>query len=88
MEHTTHELKEKLMEIYPELESYQVKLDLEFKGDKNYWLVKLERGDHKLQTHLDIKDANDCIDGVKCVYLGVQIGQFIDSFSRLEKGRS
>jgi hypothetical protein len=85
MEHTTHELRKKLLEMYPELERYQVKLDLEFKGDKDYWVVKLTKGDHILHTHLEVKDANACLDGVKCIYLGVQVMQFLDNFERLAK---
>ena len=26
------------------------------------------------------KDADECMDGIKCVYLGIQIGQFIKNF--------
>lgn len=83
MEHTTHELKVRLGEMYPELEKYKVKLDLEFKGDANYWVVKLSRGDHVLHTHLKVADANACLDGTRCIYLGVQVMQFLDNFNRL-----
>lgn len=83
MEHTTHELKEKLLSLHPSLNQYDVKLDLEFKGDKDYWVVKMEKDDHKLHTHLDPKDANACLDDVQCVYLEVQVDQFVDNFKRL-----
>lgn len=73
-------LEAKLREIYPEIESHGLELSLSFDGGKNAWIVGLKKGSHALSTHLDAKDAEDCIDGIKCVYLGVQIGQFLKNF--------
>ena len=33
-----------------------------------------------LRPILKKKDADECMDGIKCVYLGIQIGQFIKNF--------
>jgi len=82
--HTDSELAVKLREMYPEIERYGLTLELEFKPEKDYWIVKLERGDHKLHTHLERKDADACLDGVQCVYLGVQVGQFVKNFDILK----
>ena len=73
-------LKAKLREMYPEISKHQLDLTLNFNKDKDAWLVHLKRGAHELTTHLEDKDAKDCLGGVKCVYLGVQIGQFIKNF--------
>ena len=80
MHHEAGELASKLREMYPEIQEHALKLDLEFKPDKDYWVVKLAKGDHLLHTLLDRKDADACLDGVQCVYLGVQIGQFVKNF--------
>lgn len=80
MEHNTEELKKKLREIHPEIDEHKLDLDVEYKFDKEYWVVKLERGDFKLHTFLDKKDADDCLEGTQCVYLGVQISQFVSNF--------
>ena len=73
-------LAAKLKEMYPEIVQHKLDLDLEFNQDKNYWVVKLSKGDHRLHTLLDQKDALACIEGTQCVYLGVQIGQFVKNF--------
>ena len=73
-------LKAKLREMYPEISKHQLDLTLNFNKDKDAWLVHLKRGAHELTTYLEDKDAQDCLGGVKCVYLGVQIGQFIKNF--------
>lgn len=82
MEHKAPELAAKLNEMYPKIKQHGLALDLEYKPEKKYWVVKLHKGDHKLHTLLDEKDASSCLEGVECVYLGVQVGQFIENFER------
>jgi hypothetical protein len=73
-------LEAKLREMYPEIATHQLNLSLSFDKGKDAWIVHLNRGGHELTTHLESKDAADCLDGIKCVYLGVQVGQFIKNF--------
>lgn len=80
MQHNAEELKAKLKEIHPEITKHNLDLEVDYNSDKEYWIVKLERGDIKLHTFLDKKDADACLEGVQCVYLGVQIGQFVSNF--------
>ena len=80
MEHQAEELKTKLKEIYPEIGRHNLDLDVEYKPEKEYWVVKLERGDFKLHTFLDKKDADACLEGAQCIYLGVQISEFVSNF--------
>ena len=74
------DLAAKLKEMYPEIEQHGLDMELEFSPDKDYWVVKLAKGDHRLHTLLDQKDAVACLEGTQCVYLGVQIGQFVKNF--------
>jgi TusE/DsrC/DsvC family sulfur relay protein len=73
-------LKEKIMEMYPEVYQHGILVGLEFSEAKNAYIVTFRKGTHVLSTHLEKKDADECMDGKKCVYLGVQIGQFIKNF--------
>jgi hypothetical protein len=74
------DLEAKLKEIHPEIEQHNLNVYLSFDNEKDAWIVKLSKGDHELTTHLEKKDAEDCLKGIECVYLGVQIGQFIKNF--------
>jgi len=85
MGYTIDALKEKIMEMYPDTKKHNISVGLEFSEEKNAYVVKFKRGKHELTTHLEKKDADDCMDGIKCVYLGVQIGQFIKNFEIIEK---
>ena len=82
MGYTVVALKEKLMEMYPEIERYGIMMGVDFNTEKNAYIVKFTKDSHELTTHLEKKDADECMDGIKCVYLGVQIGQFIKNFNK------
>ncbi len=85
MGYTNDALKDKIMEMYPEIEKHGISVGLDFSKEKNAYIVKFTRGTHELTTHLEKKDADECMDGIKCVYLGVQVGQFIKNFEIIEK---
>lgn len=85
MGYTNVALKEKIMEMYPDISKYAISVGLDFDQGKNAYIVKFKKDRHELTTHLEKKDADDCMDGIKCVYLGVQVGQFIKNFEILEK---
>ncbi len=80
MGYTQVALEEKILEMYPDVARYGLSLGLRFDDDKNAWIVKLKKEGKELTTHLEKKDADDCMNNIKCVYLGVQIGQFIENF--------
>lgn len=85
MGYTNVALKDKIMEMYPEISKHDISVGLDFSKEKNAYIVRFKKGKHELTTHLEKKDADDCMDGIKCVYLGVQVGQFIKNFEIIEK---
>jgi hypothetical protein len=80
MGYTMVALKDKIMEMYPEIEKHGISVSLSFDEHKNAYVVQFKKGAQELTTHLEKKDADDCMNGIKCVYLGVQIEQFIKNF--------
>jgi hypothetical protein len=80
MGYTNAALKEKILEMYPDVERHGIQVGLDFNAEKNAYIVRFRKDSHELTTHIEKKDADDCMDGIKCVYLGVQIGQFIKNF--------
>jgi hypothetical protein len=73
-------LEAKLREMYPEIDQHDLGLSLQFDDRKNAWIVRFHKDQHELTTHLEKKDAEECLEGIKCVYLGVQVGQFVKNF--------
>ncbi len=50
--------------------------------------MKFKKDSHELTTHFEKKDADECMNGIKCVYLGIQIGEFIKNFNKIEKEKN
>lgn len=80
MGYTKVALEDKIIEMYPDIASHGISVSLDFDDAKNAYIVKFKKNGHELTTHLEKKDADDCMENIKCVYLGVQIGQFIKNF--------
>jgi len=78
--HSKEELVERLRKLYPEIAAHDIDLSASYDHDKHAWIVKLAKGKHELTTHLEKKDADGCMEGVQCVYLGIQIAQLIKNF--------
>lgn len=80
MGYTKIALENKILEMYPEIAEHGLSVSLDFDEVKNAYIVRLKKDKQELTTHLEKKDADDCMNNIKCVYLGVQVGQFIKNF--------
>jgi paraquat-inducible protein B len=87
MGYTKVALEDKILEMYPEIAKNGISVGLVFDEKKNAYIVKFTKDKQELTTHLEKKDADDCMNNVKCVYLGVQVQQFIKNFDLRAKGR-
>jgi hypothetical protein len=65
------------LEIYPEIAKFGLSLSLDFDEAKNAWIVSFEKENHKRHAILDKKDADSCVEGNVCIYLGMLIAQYI-----------
>jgi len=80
MKYTNIALKDKIIEMYPEITAHDVTVGLDFDEGKNAYVLTFKRGSETLTTHLEKNDADECMNGIKCVYLGIQVAQFIKNF--------
>jgi hypothetical protein len=77
MSYTKEDLKNKLLEMYPEISKYGLSLNLVLDEDKDAWVVTFRKQSHQRHAFLDKQDADACMDGNACIYLGVLITQYI-----------
>ncbi len=82
MGYTPVALKDKIIQLYPEIAQNGVAVSLNFNEELKTYDVKLKKDVHELKTHLEAKDADECMDGRMCVHLGVQLKEFIDNFKQ------
>ena len=80
MAYTNVALKDKIIDMYPEIGEKGLLVGIDFSEEKKAYIVTFRRGTESLTTHLEKKDADECMNGIKCVYLGVQVEQFIKNF--------
>ncbi len=87
MSYTEEALKGKLLEMYPEITKYGLSTNLQFDEDKNAWVVTFTKGASSRHAFLDKKDADACMDGNACIYLGVLIAQYIKDLEEELSGK-
>jgi len=77
MGYTKADVEKKLLNMYPEIQKFGLSLGLEFDEGKNAWVVSFQKGNVKRHAFLDKTDADSCMEGNMCIYLGVLIAQYI-----------
>jgi len=87
MSYSKEDLQEKLIDMYPEILSYGLKVGLQFDEAKSAWVVTFTKGTSSRHAFLDKRDADACIDGNACIYLGVLIAQYIKDLEAELTGR-
>ena len=80
MAYSDDQLKAKILEMYPEITKHDIAFSLSLNAQKNAYNLDFKKDRHGLTTHLDKKAADDCMNNIKCLYLGTQIGQFLKYF--------
>jgi hypothetical protein len=74
-------LKEKLLEMYPEISKYGVQLGLHFYRVKNLYIVTLQKESRILTTFMREPDIDRCMVLSKPDNVGIQIEQFLRKIS-------
>jgi len=87
MSYSEEELKGKLFEMYPEIKTYGLNVGLQFDEGRNAWVVSFAKAASKRHAFLDKQDADACMDGNACIYLGVLIAQYIKDIEAELTGR-
>ena len=83
MSYTIEGLKDMIFELHPEIVQHALNLSVVFDEAKNAFVLKFSRGGRELITYLDKQDADECLEGKKCIHLGVQVAEFIADFEEI-----
>lgn len=74
------QVRNKIIDLYPEIEKFNLDIVTEFSDEKDAWIVTLVKDGETLFTRIDSEDAKRCIEGKKCAYFGNQLMGFIDAY--------
>ena len=80
-------LEDKVLEMYPEIGRHGLSVNLVFDTAKDAYVVTVHRDGHELTTHLERAEDEDCMNGNKCVSLGIQVEQFLKDFELREQAQ-
>ena len=70
-------LCDKIQTLYPEIGECGGDVDVTYDAGKDAYIVALSSGERHLSTHLEPADAGACLEGERCVSLGVQVSQLV-----------
>ncbi|MBI5870734.1 MAG: hypothetical protein HZB44_07245 [Actinobacteria bacterium] len=77
MGYTQVGLEDRIYEMYPELMQHRIAIKLSFDEGRNAWVVTFEKDGKNRHAFLDKGDADECMDGQSCIYLGTLVAQYI-----------
>lgn len=77
MGYTQVALEDKLLQMYPEILGNRINISVTFDEERNAWVVRFDKNGHSRYAFLEKKDADSCMDGHQCIYLGTLISQYI-----------
>jgi hypothetical protein len=80
MSYTIEGLKDAVYEIHPEIVQHALNLAVTFDAGKNAYVLTFSRSGRELKTYLNKSDADECMEGKKCIHLGLQIAEFLSDF--------
>jgi hypothetical protein len=78
-----NELCEKIRSIYPDIGECGIAVNVDYDEKNKRWVVNLKQGEHELKTFLEDGDAENCLNGIQCVSLGVEIAQLKGNIERI-----
>lgn len=68
-------LCKKITELYPDIGECGIDVNVSYDDEKKAWVVDLVKDNHELKHYLDLPEADSCMEGDKCVPLGLEIAQ-------------
>lgn len=72
-------IRNKITSMYPVIGECGAELTVRYDEQNKAWLLHLEKDNHELNHYLELSDAENCLDGVQCVSLGLDIAQMFNN---------
>ena len=85
MKYTNVALKEKIRELYPDIEKHRVSVGLTYSEEKEAYILKFKRSKQEMVTQIDKSDADDCMNNIRCLHLGIKVDTFVSNFEAREE---
>jgi len=80
MPYTSQTLISKIRQMYPTIRDHNIEVVAWRDQTEDTWVITLRKGDHTLTTYVDGAEADQCIEGNRCIYLGLHVAEFLANF--------
>jgi len=87
MEEQNERVTAMIHKFHPEIARNKLELSVTFETAKDRYLIKLSKSGETVGAYLEEQDADDCLEGKKCVKLAVQVTQLITELEELLRPR-
>ncbi|WP_319777669.1 hypothetical protein [Maridesulfovibrio sp.] len=77
---TDSQIRQMVMDLYPEIERFNIDMSTEFNEDMDAWTITIENGSDSLSTHMDSSYVSSCLDEHNCVYFNNQMMNVINNY--------
>jgi hypothetical protein len=77
MEERIERVTATIHKFHPEIERDNLDLSVSYDQAEDRYLIRLSKSGETVGAYLEEKDADDCLEGKKCVNLAVQVTQLI-----------
>ena len=69
------EVCQKVKELNPDLGACDVDIETHYSTAKKSWIIVSKKGGHDIVHSLDKMDIKNCLDGVQCFSLGLDVAE-------------
>jgi len=73
--YSKEELWRKITTLYPDIGKCEINITVGYNSKKKIWLIDLKKDNHELKHHLELSEANACMENRQCVSLGLETAQ-------------
>ncbi|MFW5500525.1 MULTISPECIES: hypothetical protein [unclassified Maridesulfovibrio] len=74
------QIRQMVMDLYPEIERFNIGMSTEFNEEQDAWIITLEDGSNSLSTHMDSSYVSSCFNEHNCVYFTNQMMNVLDNY--------
>ena len=80
MGYSLKELDQRLREHHSDIDKLGIKLNVREDRERAGYVVKLAKDGKQAEIFISQKDADECLQGIECYHLGIELGNFIREF--------
>jgi hypothetical protein len=80
MGYSLEDLEQRLREHHSDIEKHGITLNVSFDRERVGYVVELTKAGKQSEIFISKKDADECMQGIECYHLGIELGNFLREF--------